>query len=146
MTPEESYLLAVAGYELYRHVVLTGRPTLATSMLAERMRSPRPGDLVLEVSTLAGIRPDRWDPDRIGRLVRVEGSDPGDRWVVEPLHDPGRGQGWQNATFIALPDRYKWAGLYAVIHAIYAEAMPAADARITALEKRGRPKGAAAVC
>ena len=110
MTPEESYLVAIAGYELYRHSSLGSRPKMPlTEALAERMAKPRPGDLVLEVSTIAGLRPDRWDPDRIGRLVRHEGEDPGDRWVVAPLHDPEREQGWQNARFIAIPDRWKWS-------------------------------------
>jgi hypothetical protein len=110
VTPEESYLVAIAGYELYRAATFTGgHPTPMTAELAERMSKPRPGDLVLEVSTLAGLRPDRWDPDRVGRLVSVTGRDPDIRYVVAPLHDPGREQGWQNATFIALPDRWKWS-------------------------------------
>lgn len=112
MTAEESYLLAVAGYELYRSVLSGGGGSLREK-LRERMMKPQPGDVVLEVSTLAGIRRDRWDPDRIGRLVRTEKEDPEarepDRWVVTPLHDPEREQGWQNATFIALPDKYQWA-------------------------------------
>jgi len=110
MTAEESYLLAVMGYELYRNTYLGSRPKMPlTEALAERIVKPQPGDLVLEISTLAGLRPDRWDPDRIGRLVRVEGEDPDGRWVVAPLHDPEREQGWQNATFIALPDKWKWS-------------------------------------
>lgn len=73
MTPEESRLLAVVGYELYRHSSLGSRPKMPmTEELAGRMAKPRPGDLVLEVSVLGGMRPDRWDPDRIGRLVRTE--------------------------------------------------------------------------
>ena len=72
--------------------------------LRERMRDPRPGDLVLEISRLGGMMPGRFDPDSIGRLLRVEG----DRWVVEPLHAPGAEQGWQNADFIALPGRHRW--------------------------------------
>jgi hypothetical protein len=109
MTEEESYQLAIVGYELYRVAVLAGSPEGSIrSRLRERMQAPQPGDIVLEVSTLAGLRPDRWDPDRIGRLVRHEGTAPGDRYVVAPLHDPEREQPWQNATFIALPGRYKW--------------------------------------
>jgi hypothetical protein len=80
VTPEESYLVAIAGYELYRHTALGARPKMPMSEeLAERMARPQPGDLVLEVSTLAGLRPGRWDPDSVGRLVRVEGEDPGNR-------------------------------------------------------------------
>lgn len=110
MTSEESYLIAIAGYELYRHTALGSRPKMPlTETFAERMAKPRPGDLVLEVTTLAGLRSDRWDPDRIGRLASVTGKDPDIRYVVAPLHDPEREQGWQNATFIALPDKWKWS-------------------------------------
>jgi hypothetical protein len=112
MTEEESYLLAVVGYELYRSA-LGGDHGSQRAAMRDRMMAPKPGDVVLEVSTLGGLRPDRWDPDRIGRLIRTEAEDPEaqepDRWVVTPLHDPEREQGWQNATFIALPDRYQWA-------------------------------------
>jgi hypothetical protein len=111
MTAEESYLLAVMGYELYRHTSPGSRPKMPMSeALAERMAKPEPGDLVLEVSTLGGMRPDRWDPDRIGRLVRTEDEDTDTRFVVAPLHAPEREQGWLNATFIALPDKRKWNG------------------------------------
>ncbi len=97
MTPEESELLAVVGRELWRKA-------LGRGVLGQRMMDPQPGDLVMEIT--------RWgsfDPDGIGRLARVEGSAPGERWVVKPLHRPGEEQGWQNAQFIALPDRRKWA-------------------------------------
>lgn len=113
MTEEESYLLAVTGYELYRSVLAGSPEGSQRAAMRKRMLAPQPGDIVLEVSVMAGLRPDRWDPDRIGRLVRTEADDPEarepDRWVVTPLHDPEREQGWQNATFIALPDRYQWA-------------------------------------
>lgn len=113
MTAEESYLLAVVARELYRATLSGDAPSLRTE-LRERMHDPRPGDLVLEVSTMAPMTPERFDPDRLGRLVRVEGEDPGQRFVVAPLHDPEREQGWQNATFVAIPDRWKWAEVPAV--------------------------------
>lgn len=91
MTPEDARLLATVGRELY--VACAGTP------LWERMRKPRPGDLVLEISGFGR----GWDPDRIGRLVRIEGRAPDERYVVEPLHDPARRQSWQFAEFIALP-------------------------------------------
>jgi len=103
MTGEDAYLLAIIGHELYRATLIGHAPPIIEK-LRERMLSPQPGDLVLEVSRLGGFRPDRFDPDSIGRLVRVEG----DRFVVEPLHEPGKEQGWQNATFVALPDRNGW--------------------------------------
>lgn len=103
MTPEESYLLAVVGQELYRATLSGSEPSLRAK-LRERMHRPQPGDLVLEVSMIGPLTPERFDPDRI------EGEGPGIRYVVTPLHDPEREQGWQNATFIALPDRWKWSG------------------------------------
>jgi hypothetical protein len=87
-------LLATIGRELYRR---------ANGRLAERMTNPRPGDLVIEMTSFGP-----WDPDQIGRIIRIEKADPNDdlveRWVVAPLHDPEREQGWRNATFIAIPD------------------------------------------
>jgi hypothetical protein len=115
MTEEESYLLAIVGRELYRAVVLSGGSPDGSlrAALRDRMMAPQPGDLVLEVSALGGWDRDRFDADRIGRLVRTEKERPEarepDRWVVTPLRDPEHEQGWQNATFIALPDRHQWA-------------------------------------
>jgi hypothetical protein len=97
--------VAIIGRELHR-ATLTGDPPPVIKELGERMRNPQPGDLVLEISRLGGMMPGRFDPDSIGKLLRVEG----DRWVVEPLHAPGTEQGWQNAEFIALPDRHRWMG------------------------------------
>jgi hypothetical protein len=91
VTPEESRILAVVGHALY--LSCTGTP------LAERMRAPRPGDLVLEVTEFGR----GWDPDRIGRLVRVEGSPSDERYVIAPLHDAERQRVWRDSTFVALP-------------------------------------------
>ena len=143
MTEEESYLLAVVGHELYRAAVLSGGSPDGSvrAKLRERMMAPRPGDVVLEVSALAGLRPGRWDPDRIGRLVRTEAEDPEasepDRWVVTPLHDPEREQGWQNATFIALPDRYQWASAPPRAEAASPEELAAADELVALTEELG---------
>ena len=104
MNQEDAYLLAIIGRELHRATLIGNAPPVIAS-LRERMRNPRPGDLVLEISRLGGMMPGRFDPDSIGRLLRIEG----DRWVVEPLHAPGTEQGWQNAEFVALPDHYRWA-------------------------------------
>jgi hypothetical protein len=103
MTSEDAYLLAIVGRELHRATLIGNAPPAITK-LRERMLNPQAGDLVLEISRLGGMKPDRFDPDSIGHLVRIEG----DRWVVEPLHAPGALQGWRNATFVALPDRNGW--------------------------------------
>lgn len=91
MTPEEARLLAVIGHELF--LASQGTP------LAERMRRPEPGDLVLEITGFGR----GWDPNRIGRLVRIEGRPPGTVYVVAPLHRPGHQSGWRDCEFIALP-------------------------------------------
>lgn len=82
--------------------VLIGDPPTAIAALRERMMRPRPGDLVIEVGRFGQA----FDPDSVGRLIRVEG-DPAypDRWVIEPLHRPGEEQGWGNAQFVALTDQ-----------------------------------------
>lgn len=98
MTAEDSYLLAATGRALWSAACCGSVPPLITQ-LRDRMRRPQPGDVVLEISRWGGLDPARFDPDSVGRLV----SHAGDRWVVEPLHDPGRQQGWRNADFIALP-------------------------------------------
>ena len=92
---EQLYIL---GRELWRCVLIGNAPP-AIAELRERMRHPQRGDLVIEVSSFSGF-----DPDGVGRLLRIEG----DRWVIEPWDRPGEEQGWRNATFVALPDRNKW--------------------------------------
>lgn len=74
-------------------------PGYARRALFERMAAPRPGDLVIEVSSFGG-----YDADGVGRLLRIEdeGADP--RYVVAPLHSPDVEQGWRNAEFVALPE------------------------------------------
>lgn len=91
MTPDEARILAVVGHELF--MASQGTP------LAHRMRKPQPGDLVLEISDFGR----GWDPNRIGRLVRVEGRQPNEQYVVAPLHAPDRQAAWRNGDFIALP-------------------------------------------
>lgn len=91
VTPEEARILAVLGHELYASS--PGTP------LSERMREPQPGDLVLEVTDFGR----GWDPNRIGRLVRIEGRPPGARYVISPLHDSDKQVGWRHCEFIALP-------------------------------------------
>jgi hypothetical protein len=46
-----------------------GDPTPAVARLRDRMAQPRPGDLVMEVTPFAA---DDFDPDSIGRLLRIE--------------------------------------------------------------------------
>ena len=106
--PDDTYLLAIVGHAMYRATL--GNVNPMTAQVRERMLNPRPGDLVLEISRLGGMRADRFDPDSIGRLIRVEGDvrEGTDRWVVEPLGKPGAEQGWRNVTFVAIPDRHRW--------------------------------------
>lgn len=87
-------------------------PPQSKVMLRDRMGNPRPGDLVVEITS---SRPSQmFDPDSVGRLLRTEGpSDFPRRWVIEPLLRPGEEQGWTNATFVAIPDEARedrWSG------------------------------------
>ncbi|HEV7934597.1 MAG TPA: hypothetical protein VGP70_20105 [Actinomadura sp.] len=91
MTPEEARVLAVVGHELF--LATRGTP------LGDRMNRPEPGDLVLEVTHFGH----GWDPNRIGRLVRIEGKAPDERYIVEPAHDPEQHREWRHCRFIALP-------------------------------------------
>jgi hypothetical protein len=93
VTAEESELLFHIGRALW-----TSQLAVQGELL-DRMRDPRPGDVVIDISSF------RCDPDGVGRLVSHEGTDPDDRYVIAPLHAPGTEQGWRNASFIALPDR-----------------------------------------
>ncbi len=86
-------MLAVLGHELF----LASQGTT----LGERMREPRAGDLVLEITDFGR----GWDPNRIGRLVRVEGRPPAARHVIAPLHDPELRLAWEHGEFIALPNK-----------------------------------------
>jgi hypothetical protein len=80
-----------------------GQPVPAQAELVARMRRPRIGDLVVEVSSFRGF-----DPDGLGWLRELTYATPGrtdlvDCYVVEPLHRPGETQNWRNAEFIAVP-------------------------------------------
>lgn len=89
----------------------SGAPPSVTA-LRDRMMLPQVGDLVVEVTGRL------FERDSVGRLIAIE-LDPDDpdpryvqRWVVAPLVDPERHQGWSNAEFIALPEGRpsEWVG------------------------------------
>lgn len=112
MTNDPVELLYYAGKALWMSVLI-GNPPPATVALHARMNDPRPGDLVIENGRMGG----GFDPDSVGRLLRVEHPDDEERirYVVEPLGRPGEEQGWRNARFVALPDRrssWQWASVY----------------------------------
>lgn len=102
MTSDPAELLYYAGRALWL-TVNVGNPAPATAQLRKRMRNPEPGDLVIEVSGLSQA----FDPDKVGRLVRIENADDMNlrRHVTEPLGRPGEEQGWRNAEFVAVPDQ-----------------------------------------
>jgi hypothetical protein len=107
MTAEESALIFHVGRALWTsQIAIRGE-------LLERMRHPQAGDLVIEISHMGPF-----DPDGVGRLISIEGADPHDRYIVAPLHEPGVSRGWQNATFIALPDRKRseWLAHHSSAH------------------------------
>lgn len=84
------------GHQLHRATMI-GKPPPAIEELRERMLAPQKGDLVLEVSSL---RPAK-DPDSIGVLEM--GAAEGTYWKIRPLRALHEVQGWDNATFVALP-------------------------------------------
>jgi hypothetical protein len=81
----------MVGHELFMATI--GTP------LGDRMSRPEPGDLVLEVTHFGH----GWDPNRIGRLVRIEGKAPDERYIVAPAHAPAQHREWRRCRFIALP-------------------------------------------
>jgi len=88
------------------HAVWWARRMLRTAPrpVQERMHRPTPGDLVVEWSSFRGF-----DPDGVGRLLRLEGELYVDeRWVIEPLEKPDTEQGWSNALFLAVPGIPGW--------------------------------------
>jgi hypothetical protein len=100
VTEAEALLVANLCRNLYSALLRCGGADEYRQAVCERMMHPRPGDLVVEVSMWGTPR----DPDMVGRLIRIEGSEPDERWVVEPLHRPGEEQGWQNTSFATVPD------------------------------------------
>lgn len=60
----------------------------------------QPGDLVFMDLPGVGDRPAPFDPDAVGRLLRVEAG----RAVIEPLHRPGQEQGWTGVLPLPLPE------------------------------------------
>jgi hypothetical protein len=115
-------LAEVTAYNLYL-ATLVGSPAPRVRDLGERMRSPRPGDLVLETSTVyrEGDHYESLIGCRLGRLLRrprenvytdaewvEQGGKPDEPipteqvWYIE-LAD-GREYKWVNADFIAIPE------------------------------------------
>ena len=106
-TPEELVEhLAHIGRALWAATHL-GDPTPAVARLRDRMDQPRPGDLVMEVEPFAA---DDFDPDSVGRLLRIERW-PGwpTRCVIEPLLRPGEERDGLELSLIALPDQPSYA-------------------------------------
>lgn len=109
MTSDPVELLYYAGQALWMSVLI-GNPPPATVALHARMNKPEPGDLVIEIGRIGGA----FDPDSVGRLLRIEHSadEARIRYVIEPLGRQGEEQGWRNARFVALPDQrssWQWA-------------------------------------
>ena len=123
---ELAWLIAHSGYLAYRATLIGNAPP-STRLLFERMRNPRPGDLVLETTT---YHREPWDPGGLGYLDRIVfepmctedewddedgpyASCPTDKvWYVRPFVPTADGKTevrWHNADFIALPDGPRWA-------------------------------------
>lgn len=107
MSPEEIEELADLGKQLWRATFTADTSTIPQRMryqLFKLMLHPKIGDFVLEITSRG-----EWDPDRIGHLVDMEGvieTSQGplvERFVIAPLHEPNRRQGWVNASVVTLP-------------------------------------------
>lgn len=89
---EDLFKAARAAYRL----AMVGRTAFAVATWA-RMTAPRPGDLVIELSTMSRS----FDPDRIAVLVEDYG---GGAYLVRSYEDD-RDMRWANAEFVAVPGR-----------------------------------------
>ena len=69
MTEQELQQLAILGHSLYK-VTLVGNPAPFVERLGARMRAPRPGDLVVEISTIYRLLRGQWDTAALGYLLR----------------------------------------------------------------------------
>jgi len=80
--------IVAVGLRLHDALIVGHR----TRGVLDRHLNPRPGDLVVETSSLRGIT-----SDRVGVFVRREG----DRWVVIELVT-GLERGWTNTRWVAI--------------------------------------------
>lgn len=110
-TEQIAELLCVSAYELYLRT-LVGNPAPNTAALFEELTHPKPGDLVLETSSIGLNRCKA--TERIGRLIRIDevpawsteenaGSDPiptVKRWILALELEDYREFSWENASFI----------------------------------------------
>lgn len=115
-------LLANVTYAMY-NATLTGDPAPVTREAYERMTDPRPGDLVVEISSrghrgwpqssavgrllfVAGVKPrteDEWlEAQAAGRWRTDRAHFGGPYWYVDPL-DGAQRACWSNCQFIAMP-------------------------------------------
>jgi len=94
--------LAILGNALYSAVLMGNAPPIIQD-LRNRMRSPAPGDLVLEVSRLRPLDREHWDESSIGHLERIERENGEPVYYVLPLEQTLPRTRWTNAEFIALP-------------------------------------------
>jgi hypothetical protein len=98
--------------------VLIGDPPPAVLARYERMRSPQPGDLVMETSTIRSLcrdlADDRWDGQFIPYVrseMREHAYEDGETWsetVAICLNADGNEFAWTNADLVAVPDRWPW--------------------------------------
>jgi hypothetical protein len=92
--------LGAAGHAAYTNCLIGGAPPVLRAYY-ERATHPRPGDLVVEVSSFT--RRFRYDDEphiAVGRLVSVRD----DQWVIASLIDPDEPPtSWGNCQWVAFP-------------------------------------------
>jgi hypothetical protein len=94
--------LGAAGYAAYRNCIV-GDPAPLVRAYYERATNPRPGDLVVEVTSfLRRFRLDDEPHTAVGRLVSVDRD--ADVWVIASLSAPdAQPTRWANCEWVAFP-------------------------------------------
>src|SRR5581483_7686406 len=90
-------LLKIATYELYVSCLCSQAP--ARREIAERMRNPKAGDLVVEVTTLLRDLDDLCNIGRLVKVEQVERENPTlkrDVWTIELVFKDGVQITWEN--------------------------------------------------
>lgn len=102
MVIESDKVGEAAMVQLARALARAGRAWYAGPEGAARRRDAQlvPEGLVFVADLVDGQGRSRFDPDGVGRLLRVEDSG---RVVIEPLHRRGV-QGWVGAVVLPLPE------------------------------------------
>jgi len=116
LSREMKRLMLPMAYRVYEGTLIGGAPP-ATKAMYERTSNPRPGDLVIEASTIPRLMCDGADPDSplwdgqfvtyVGSEMRTHTYPDGDESFTEEVHvclnPDGTTFEWTNARLVAVP-------------------------------------------